>query len=129
MGAYLDEYPWSSWYEYKFGKPGLCVHALPFSDISWGEIKEMVCQINETVDEKKLGIDYSMKMTDEQARSCVARICENEGLNHNLKELPKENRNYVIIKALENGIGVRQLSRITFIAHSTIHRLSQMVSK
>ena len=125
----LDEYPWSSWYEYKFGKPGLCVHALPFSGISWEEIKEMVCQINETVDEKKLGIDYSMKMTDEQARNCVARICENEGLNHNLKELPKENRNYVIIKALENGIGVRQLSRITFIAHSTIHRLSQMLSK
>ena len=89
----------------------------------------MVCQINETIDEKKLGIDYSMKMTDEQARNCVARICENEGLNHNLKELPKENRNYVIIKALENGIGVRQLSRITFIAHSTIRRLSQMVSK
>ncbi len=125
----LDEYPWSSWCEYKYDKPGVCVHALPFSGISWNEIKEMVCHINETVDEKKLGIDYSMKMSDDQARSCIARICEDEGLNPNLKELPKETRNYIIIKALENGIGVRQLSRITFIAHSTIHRLSLMINK
>ena len=125
----LDKYPWSSWLEYKYDKPGLCVHALPFSGITWEEIKEMVCKINETVDDKKMGIDYSMKMTDDHARTCIASICEKEGLNPNLKELPKENRNYVIIKALENGVGVRQLSRITFIAHSTIHRLSQMISK
>ena len=125
----LDAYPWSSWYEYKYDKPGLCVHALPFSGISWEEIKEMVCHINETDDEKKMGIDHSMKMTDGQARTCIACICEKEGLNSNLKELPKENRNYVIIKALENGIGVRQLSRITFIAHSTIHRLYQLIDR
>ena len=125
----LDKYPWSSWYEYKYDKPGLCVHALPFSGISWEEIKEMVCHINETDDEKKMGIDHSMKMTDGQARTCIACICEKEGLNSNLKELPKENRNYVIIKALENGIGVRQLSRITFIAHSTIHRLYQLIDR
>ena len=125
----LDAYHWSSWCEYKYDKPGLCVHALPFSGISWEKIRELVCNINETIDEKKMGIDYLMRMTDDQARSCIARICENEGLNPNLKELPKENRNYVIIKALECGVGVRQLARITFIAHSTIHRLSQMIKE
>ena len=125
----LDEYPWSSWQEYKYDKPGLCVHALPFSGITWDEIREMVSKINETDDERNMGIDYSMKMSDDQARACIARICEEEGLNHNLKELPKENRNYILMKALESGVGVRQLSRITFIAHSTIHRLSQMIKE
>ncbi len=124
----LDEYPWSSWHEYKYDKPGLCAHSLPFSGITWDEVKKMVCAINENDEEKRIRIDYSMRLSDDQVRNCIAQICEKEGLNPNLKELPKENRNYILIKALENGAGVRQLARVTFIAHSTIHRLSQMIN-
>lgn len=123
----LDEYPWSSWQEYKYNRPGLCVHSVPFAGISWDEIKEMVCAINEIDQSQRIGIDKSMRMSDDEARACLAQICDKEGLNHNLKELPKETRNYVIFKAFEAGVGVRQLARITFIAHSTLHRLYQMI--
>lgn len=125
----LDAYPWSSWNEYKYDMPGLCVRSLPFAGITWAEIRKLVCAVNENEDDQSLGIDKTMKMSDEQARACLTQICEQEGLNVNLKELPKEVRNYVLFKAFEAGIGVRQLARITFIAHSTIHRLSLMAQK
>lgn len=125
----LDAYPWSSWFEYKYDKPGLCVHSLPFAGITWDEIKEMVCAINENDEAHDIGIENTLKMTDDQVRAYLAQICEQEGLNPNLKELPREKRNYVLFKAFEAGIGVRQLSRITFIAHSTIHRLSLLAKE
>ena len=125
----LDAYPWSSWFEYKYDKPGLCVQSLPFVGITWDEIKEMVCAINENDEAHDIGIENTLKMTDDQVRAYLSQICEQEGLNPNLKELPREKRNYVLFKAFEAGIGVRQLSRITFIAHSTIHRLSLLAKE
>ena len=88
-----------------------------------------VCAINENDEAHDIGIENTLKMTDDQVRAYLAQICEQEGLNPNLKELPREKRNYVLFKAFEAGIGVRQLSRITFIAHSTIHRLSLLAKE
>ncbi|MBO4870688.1 MAG: transposase [Muribaculaceae bacterium] len=129
MVASPDDYAWSSWHEYQRDATGICSHSVPFSNMSWGELRDMVCAINKTGSLSKTAIEQTLKMSDAQAKDCVAAICEANNIERNLGELPRKKRDLVLSEALKAGIGVRQLARITGVSHSTVHRLAHSTTE
>ena len=119
-----DNYAWSSWHEYQRDETGICSHSVPFSNMSWAELQEMVCAINKTDGMPKTAIEQTLKMSDAQAKDCIEAICIAKDIERDLGELPRKKRDLVLSEALNAGIGVRQLARITGVSHSTVHRLA-----
>ena len=113
----LDDYRWSSWHEYKneIDKMEICAHEVPFADMAWPNICELVREnCHQAIDETPL--DRENK-NDVEARTILSQICGET----KLKEQPMEIRKKFIVQAIEMGLNKKQLARLTGIPYSTIY--------
>jgi len=116
-----EQYRWSSWHEYTstpYGQP-ICAQTLPFAAMPWQELCEMVLNISGGHIEPHSKIERR-RMTDKEARETLERLC---GSVETLATMPIRDRKPLIHKAINCGIYMRQLARISGIDYRTINRV------
>ena len=122
----VGEYVWSSWNEYTGEVPSaacLCATNATLKRLPLEYLKELV--------EAPLGDDVQCLELDETVRVTVGdrevrqHLLDRWGIADPIKvqELDKDKRNEVIISCLEQGVGLRQLSRITGVTYGVINRI------
>lgn len=111
-----DQYQWSSWHEYsgsiKVG--GLCCHSLPFSRMTWEDVREMVLKVSQTQGDRSR-IEHR-RLTDSEAIDIITHFSGGEPV----KQMRGERRKGVVIAAINAGVGMRQMSRLTKIDYKNI---------
>ncbi|MDO4511170.1 MAG: transposase [Bacteroidales bacterium] len=116
MVSSLDDYPWSSWHEYKnvMADVDVCTHKLPYGNLSWAEICRLVRENCEHM-LPNTPID-SQRMSDREAVAVLDSLCQGKSI----KDFSKAERKKIISQALSLGVMKLQLARITEIPYSTI---------
>lgn len=116
-----EQYRWSSWHEYTSSPPAqpICSRKLPFAAMPWQELCEMVLNVSGGHVEPHSKIEQA-RMTDSEARKSLDILCG--GDSSSLKMMPFGDRKRLIRSAVNNGINMRQLARISGIDYRTIHR-------
>jgi hypothetical protein len=114
------QYRWSSWREYSSTPPSqpICARKLPFAELPWHELCEMVLNVSGGHIEPHSLIEQG-RMTDSEARKRLDQLCEGDMAT--LKTMPKDDRKLIIRKAIGCGINMRQLARITGIEYRSIY--------
>ena len=121
----LDEWRWSSWSEYTQNNKTerICSHELPFCDLNWEDICELVQEYCHP-GISKTPLDRN-SMTDREALAALHELCENEPFN----TLPTDQRKKVILEALSMGMKKNQIARLLGIGYSTISYHQKMAKK
>ncbi len=118
-------YKWSSWHEFDTPLPpgiGICRQSVPFGNIEWEELRKIVLQ-NPDIEKFVTAIDMERAEKTEHAKAIIRNLLP-EG--HNLtdvKDLPKRQRNSIILAALDSGISQQNLARIIGVSRPTIQRI------
>ena len=117
-----EQYQWSSWHEYSSSSPvhPICSRKLPFATLPWQELCEMVLNVSRGHTEPHSKIEKG-RMKDSEARKCLELLCG--GDSSTLTTMPNSERNLLIRKAIDSGINMRQLARISGINYRTIYRV------
>ena len=120
-----EDYRWSSWREYASdtytGTSSICSVVNAFGNITRDQLRQIVINPDESV---QTAIDPE-SMTDNEAGQCVKSLLPRDLEIQKLSELTKKERDEYLLKALQAGIGVRQLVRITGIGRSVIARINR----
>ena len=116
------EYKWCSWNEYclpdKRVVHGICEQQLPFGNMTREELCSLV--LHAELEADKITMERArIRMCDEEALSFLNRLLP-EGSS--LRSVPKPMRKSIIDDALQHGVGLRQIERITGINHVTLSR-------
>ena len=124
----LDEYPWSSYGEY-VDKVDLCITDIDFVLDMLSENREKAVEqfveLNNVIEYEQYGINNAYKKTDEYIRRQIISILNGQE-PHNLRNMPKEERNRIIIKLIEEqNISKTALERVTGISGGTIIRIAK----
>lgn len=118
-------YKWSSWREYESNtldaSSRICSVVRTFGDMEWEQLRRIVLNPDEPI---QTTIDHESK-TDSEATELMKSLLPSHIKAHKLSDLPKVERNEILLKALLAGIGVRQLARITGIGRMAIARLNK----
>lgn len=110
-----EEYVYSSIHEY-LGRPYLTDTEFILSMLPVDQFIEYHRQENE---DKCLEIDEQFRLTDEEAKKLIFKIskCKN---TTDFQQLDVEKRNSCIHKFHENGLSIRQISRLTGVTKKTV---------
>lgn len=104
----VESYPYSSISEY-YSKPELVDTSFAFSMLP---LQEFVDYHNQYSDDQCLEIEEHIRLTDDEAKRIISKIskCKSAAAFQEL-EIPK--RNLYIKKLHNNGLSIRQISRLT----------------
>ena len=104
----VESYPYSSISEY-YSKPKLVDTSFAFSMLP---LQEFVDYHNQYSDDQCLEIEEHIRLTDDEAKRIISKIskCKSAAAFQEL-EIPK--RNLYIKKLHNNGLSIRQISRLT----------------
>ena len=116
------DYKWSSWNEYCLPDEkvvhGICEQQVPFGTMTRDELCALV--LHAELDAEKFVIERAKRrMRDEEALSLINRLLPD---GSSLRESPKPLRQSILEMALQHGVGLRQIERITGISHVTLSR-------
>lgn len=115
----IAEYKYSSYSDY------LCTSNLVDTDFCFDilDSKQFVQFNNEYTDETCLDIsDARFRLTDEEAQMIINTVCNINDIS-DFKKIEKKQRDQFLKKCTDNGISIRQLSKLTGLGISTIRRL------
>ncbi|MDO4511378.1 MAG: transposase [Bacteroidales bacterium] len=105
----IPQYRWSSWHEYSpaVAEDRICSKEWPFAPVPWEEMCEIVSDCNQKY-ECKSKINSS-RMTDSMARTLFQSISSGVGLD----DMTIDEKAEIVKKAIDAGIGKRQLARVS----------------
>ena len=114
-----DEYRWSSYQEY-MGKPGLCETAGILKDLGGpAGFAEFIREGRQK--EFRPLAERHVRISDDEA-ACIASAVYPDLRLDDVKSLPLDQRNAVLIRLRSEGISIRQLERLTGIGRNVISR-------
>lgn len=120
------DYKWSSWNEYCLDEKevsfGICKQQPPFSDMTRKEICQIVLRADTEASQIAM-IRARKRKNDDEALQLLKHILGDKIKPEELNTCSKKIQTAIVDAALENGIGLRQLSRLTGIGHMTLSRL------
>lgn len=111
-----DQYQWSSWHEYSgsITVDCVCCHKFPFGRMNWKKACELAINVSaKHVSRPKI---ERRRLTDGEACAILYRICKGEAI----KDMPMEWRKQAVVAAINAGVGMRQLARISKIEYKSI---------
>ena len=120
-----SQYKWSSWHEFENPLPkhsGICAQSVPFGNIDWQELREMILQNPET-DRFVSAIETEQASKYADAKAIAQRLLPKQAQISDIRSLPKKERNDYITQALLAGISQQNLARILGISRPTIQRI------
>ena len=120
----VQDYKWSSWHEYEDSKHHDLCDIRPVIDrIPLDELRELVCNPVEgyILDDEE---EYWIYKKDREIKDAICRRLNIKSLAE-IQNMNKEMRNIILVEALEQGAGIRQLARLTGISYGIIYRLKQ----
>ena len=120
----MQDYKWSSWHEYEDSKHHDLCDIRPVIDrIPLEELRELVCNPVEgyILDDEE---EYWIHKKDREIKDAICRRLNIKSLAE-IQNMNKEMRNIILVEALEQGAGIRQLARLTGISYGIIYRLKQ----
>lgn len=116
------DYKWCSWNEYclpdETAIHGICEQKTPFSNMSRSELCKLVLSAQLEVDDITLNRERR-RMRDEEVLDLLNRLLPD---GTSLRLASKLMRKSLIDTALQQGVGLRQIERITGINHVTLAR-------
>ena len=118
-------YKWSSWHE--FEKPSadgrdIIEHSVPFGNANWQELRELILKNIEPDDlVNELEIERA-KNLDESKQKLISLLPEGIQIS-DLTDMPKSDRNAIIIKAIKSGVNQQHLARLIRLNRTTIQRI------
>jgi len=120
-----EDYEWSSWQEYLNADgllPTLCYTMAVLKRISFEDLKGLV---DETLEGDITDVEYTTddRLTDDDIRQYLRGRWQLERPT-DLQMKEKAERNEILAEAIQYGIPLRQLSRMTGISYGVIQRLN-----
>ena len=120
----VDDYRWSSWHEYA-SESG---NALPICEKSFildqVDLSHLSSWVKQPLDSDDcFHLEEDVQPSDDDIRKMLFEMLQAGDSLDAITNLPKKERNEIIISALHKGAGIRQLERITGIGYSMIQRL------
>ena len=122
----LLDYPWSSWLEYAKPEKGtchLCTHEMPFDDVDW----ESMCRLMRLLpsyDAQRLVADVRRHERGGLIAAVEAELPAGVALDQ-VNGLRRDVRAQFVTRALDCGVGLRQLARLTGMEYSTVARINR----
>ena len=120
-----EEYTWSSWHEYLNDDgilPTLCYTGAVLKRITLDNLKRLV---DEPLEGDITDVEYTTddRLTDDNIRQYLRGHWH---LEHptDLQKKEKTDRNEILVKAIQYGVPLRQLSRLTGISYGVIQRIN-----
>jgi hypothetical protein len=132
--ADIANYRWSSWHEYASSNPPLppvCAVQSVFERINQQVLLELISSPLEMFEDpldKEEEKTASHHVCDSEARDILRKLCPDSNICV-IKTLRRKERNSIIESALEQGVGVRQLARLTGISFAIIQRINEKVGQ
>ena len=124
----VDAYRWSSWHEYisSGNVLSICEKSFILDQVDLSHLSTWVRQLLENDDCSHL--EEVARPSDEDVRELLTRMLQGDNFQGDnslgsIANLPKKERDEIIISALQAGAGIRQLGRITGISVGIIQRL------
>ena len=120
----VDNYRWSSWHEYSSSKRNvfsICEKSFILDQVDLINLSTWVKQPLENDDCSRMEGDY--QPSDDDVREMLFGMLQEDSSFENIADLPKRERDEIIISALQKGAGIRQLGRITGLTFSVIRGL------
>ena len=121
----VEDYAWSSWQEYLNSDgllPTLCYTKTVLKRIPLDDLKGLV---EETLEGDITDVEYTTDnhLTDDEICQFLRGCCQ---LEHptDLQKKEKKERNEILVEAIQYGIPLRQLSRLTGISYGVIQRIN-----
>lgn len=91
--------------------------------MTWTEMRQQVFAANGDMNTARILSRQEVK-NDSEAMQCLQRLCQEQNITlEQIKQTPSAIRNQILRAAREQGVGMRQLSRLTGVSTSTIARL------
>lgn len=120
------DYKWSSWNEYCLDDDkadyGICKQQPPFSNMTRKELCQIVLKADAKANQIAI-IRAKKRKNDDEALQLLKDIMGDKITPEELASCPKKAQTAIIDAAIENGIGLRQLSRLTGIGHMKLSRM------
>ena len=121
------DYRWSSWHDYaqETHQSSIISGTFPqmFGGMTWTEMRQQVFAANGDMNTARILSRQEVK-NDSEAMQCLQRLCQEQHITlEQIKQTPSAIRNQILRAAREQGVGMRQLSRLTGVSTSTIARL------
>ena len=120
------DYKWSSWNEYNLDDDkadfGICELHPPFSYMTRNELRNIVLTAEAEAD-TMITVRSNKRMKDDDALQHLRHILGKGITPEELISCPKEAQIAIVDAALEAGIGLRQLSRLTGIGYMKLSRM------
>ena len=120
----VDDYRWSSWHEYwpvSGNAPSICEKSFILDQV---ELQNLSTWVNQPLESNDCSfLEEEPHPSDDDVRVMLLEMFP--GVDHleEIANLPKKERNEIIVSALQKGAGIRQLERLTGIGFGIIHRL------
>lgn len=115
-------YPFSSFHEFIY-KNSLCDIRSTLSYFETGSLDELLDFHGELSDPSEFKFDYD-RMTESEARKVIIELLGTEDIQE-INRMEKKTRNEKIIIILNEGVGQRQLARLTGISRNVINAINQ----
>ena len=128
------DYRWSSWHEYassSLSLPPVCTVQSVFKRIKRQELLEQISATLEMFDDpldKNEDTAVFRSVSDSEARELLRQSCGHSNI-FEIQTLPRKDRNEILEVALINGVGVRQLARLTGVSYGIIQRINEKVGQ
>ena len=120
----VDDYCWSSWHEYSptsMNALPICEKTFIVNQLDLSHLTTLVKQPLES--DGCVGLEEDAHPSDNDVRQMLFEMLQGVHSLEAITNLPKKDRDKIVILALQRGAGIRQLERITGIGFSMIRRL------
>ena len=121
----VESYRWSSWLEYSSVSghiPSICEKSFILDQVDLSQILALVKQPLEGTDCSKLG--ENIHPSDDDVRQMLSERLKGGLKPECMADLPKNERNEILLSVIQKGAGIRQLGRITGIGFKIIQKLA-----
>ena len=121
----VDLYRWSSWQEYSSASgctSSICEKSFILDQVDLNQILALVKQPLEDKDCFKL--EENDPPSDDDVRQMLSERLKGGLKPECMNDLPKNERNEILLSVLQKGAGIRQLRRITGIGFKVIQKLA-----
>ena len=121
----VEEYPWSSWHDYLSDKGR--VNTITETSFMLEQIgMDDLCRlVSESVDDDCSSLEKVAPPTDLEVTEMLLEECHGMPIER-ISSLPKQDRDTILISALQKGAGIRQLSKLSAVGFSVIRRLKNV---
>ena len=120
----VEDNPWSSWHDYLSDKDR--VNTITETSFMLEQIGmyDLSRQVGEFVDDCS-SLEKVAPPTDLEVTEMLLEECHGMPIER-ISSLPKQDRDKILISALQKGAGIRQLSKLSAIGFSVIRRLKNV---